>query len=150
MDYVRSGQFIVQAPIKDIFPLLCPKREEEWIPGWECDVICSNSGYNEENAIFRTLKPYGTELYWYTITYDLARRKVEFLITACHLYSLRFTIDINIMASDENILTFTQRFTSVSEGGISMIEQYGQEDFQARLQRLGELMSHYLHVRNKN
>ena len=150
MDYVRNGQFAVKAPIKDIFPLLCPKREEEWIPGWECDVIYSNSGYNEENAIFRTLKPYGTELYWYTITYDLARRKVDFLITACHLYALRFTIDIHNTVPNESILTFTQRFTSVSEGGISMIEQYRQEDFQARLQRLQELMSHHLHVRDKN
>jgi hypothetical protein len=74
--------------------LLCPKREEEWIPELECDVILSNSGHNEEDAIFRTVKPYGTELYWYTITYKLARRKVEFLITASHLYTVRFTVDV--------------------------------------------------------
>jgi hypothetical protein len=148
MHYIRTGQFVVHAPIVDIFPLLCPKREEEWIPGWECEVIFSNSGYNEENAIFRTDKPYGTELYWYTMTYNLASRKVDFLITASHLYAFRFTIGIHSPTPDESILTFTQRFISVSDGGISLIEQYRQEDFQARLQTLGELMSHYLHARN--
>jgi hypothetical protein len=149
LHYVRTGQFSVQAPIIDIFPLLCPKREEEWIPGWECEVIFSNSGYNEENAIFRTVKPYGTELYWYTITYDLARRKVDFLITASHLYAFRFTIDVHSLTPDNTILTFTQRFTPVSADGVSLVEQYRQENFQARLQKLGELMSHFLQVRDQ-
>jgi hypothetical protein len=149
MHYVRTGQFAVHAPTIDIFPLLCPKREEEWIPGWECKVIFSNSGYNEENAIFLTDKPYGTELYWHTMTYNFASGKVDFLITASHLYAFRFTIDVYSPAPDKSILTFTQRFTSVSEGGISLIEQYRQEDFQARLQTLGELMSHHLHARNR-
>ena len=144
MQYVRTGQFTVPAPITDIFPLLCPKKEEEWIPGWECDVVSSNSGYNEENALFRTDKPYGTELYWYTIAYDIVHKRVEFLVTASHLYFLRFTIGISNPETSESIITFTQRFSSVSENGVALIEQYKQEDYQAKLQKLGDFMAHYL------
>ena len=36
-----------KAKVEEFFPLLCPKREEEWIPGWECETVWSHSGCNE-------------------------------------------------------------------------------------------------------
>lgn len=41
---------------EQIFPLLCPTREADWIPGWHPDLIYTNSGYAEENCVFRTEK----------------------------------------------------------------------------------------------
>ena len=76
--FTRSGIIHCKAIVEEVFPLLCPKREEEWIPGWECETIWSNSGYNEEGAIFRTMKPYGTELYWTTLQYDIGNNIVDF------------------------------------------------------------------------
>jgi len=55
--------------LEKVFPPLCPKNEEEWIPGCECETIRSASGYNEEGAVFPTTKPHGTELYWNTLEY---------------------------------------------------------------------------------
>ncbi|MFW9820270.1 MAG: hypothetical protein ACFFE5_11730, partial [Candidatus Thorarchaeota archaeon] len=37
-----------------IFPLLCPAREADWIPGWDPDLIYTNSGYAEDKCVFRT------------------------------------------------------------------------------------------------
>ena len=54
IQYRRTGIIHCAAKVEDVFPLLCPKREEEWIPGWKCDTLWSRSGYNEEGAIFRT------------------------------------------------------------------------------------------------
>lgn len=78
--FSRTGVVHSDASIDEIFPLLCPKREEEWIPGWECETLWSKSGYNEAGAIFRTAKPYGTELFWNTLQYDKDRGIVDFLI----------------------------------------------------------------------
>jgi hypothetical protein len=50
--FTRNGVIHCKAAVEEVFPLLCPKREEEWIPDWECETIWSNSGYNEEGAIF--------------------------------------------------------------------------------------------------
>ena len=72
--FAREGVIDIRASLEDVFPLLCPKREEQWIPGWECETIWSHSGYNEEGAIFRTTKPYGTELYWTTLQCDIANK----------------------------------------------------------------------------
>ena len=37
-----------------IFPLLCPVREADWIPGWETDWVISNSGVAEPGCMFQT------------------------------------------------------------------------------------------------
>ncbi len=142
--YMRRGEFNIRASLEEVFPLLCPKREEEWIPGWECETLWSQSGYNEEGAIFRTTKPYGTELFWNTLEYDLQKKVVDFLISSPHRFMLRFRIDVK--ATDEGLLTisFSQTFTSVSEEGEELLNQYRTEDFAGRLGSLGELMSQFL------
>ena len=39
-----------------IFPLLCPAREADWIPGWDCQLLYTESGYAEDKCVFRTEK----------------------------------------------------------------------------------------------
>ena len=43
-----------QAPISEVFPLLCPIREYEWIEPWKGEMLHSESGVAEKNCIFRT------------------------------------------------------------------------------------------------
>lgn len=38
-----------------IFPLLCPTTELDWLPGWSCKLLHSQSGYAELNCIFKTM-----------------------------------------------------------------------------------------------
>ena len=45
-----------ETAVQDIFPLLCPAREADWIPGWDCELIYTDSGYAEKDCIFRTDK----------------------------------------------------------------------------------------------
>ena len=92
--FTRSGVIHCEAAIEEVFPLLCPKREEEWIPGWERETVWSSSELQRGGAIFSTIKPYGTELYWTTLQYDIRNNIVDFLITAPHLYIFRFKIDL--------------------------------------------------------
>jgi hypothetical protein len=145
----REGVIDIRASVEDVFPLLCPKREEEWIPGWECETIWSHSGYNEEGAIFRTTKPYGTELYWTTLQYDITKKVVDFLITAPHRYMFHFRIDVSIGNDGFLTLSFSQTFTSVSKEGNELLNRYSAEDFNARLRSLGEFMNRYLQEREK-
>jgi hypothetical protein len=147
--FIRTGVFHSTATIKDVFPLLCPKREEEWIPGWECETIWSHSGYNEEGAIFKTLKPYGTKLYWTTLQYDLNKQIVDFLITAPHLYLFRFKIELEVADDGLLALKFTQIFTSISAEGNAFLNRYRSEDFAGRLKNLEEYMHRYFAAQNE-
>lgn len=47
-----SGNF--KTSPEKIFPLLCPAREADWIPGWNLELIYTSSGYAEDKCIFRT------------------------------------------------------------------------------------------------
>jgi hypothetical protein len=40
--------------VEELFPLLCPTREADWIPGWDCELVYTDSGYAEEDCIFKT------------------------------------------------------------------------------------------------
>jgi hypothetical protein len=142
--FVRTGVVHTRAPIERVFPLLCPKREEDWIPGWECETIWSKSGYNEEGAIFRTTKPYGTELCWTTLRYDMQDGIVDFLITAPRLYVFRFTLAVVAASGGGLAITFTQVLTSVSDEGSALIERYKTEDFDGRLRALETFMNRHL------
>lgn len=137
--YIRTGNIVVTATIDEVFPLLCPKREEEWIPGWECNVISSRSGFNEKGAIFQTKKAFGTELVWYTVDYDLANRRIEFVNFAHGICVFNFVIDLAI--SNETVtLTFTHQFTPLSPEGVKFLEGIKAEDFPSRLKGLQGLL----------
>jgi hypothetical protein len=142
--FERNGVLHCKAAVEEVFPLLCPKREEGWIPGWECETIWSKSGYNEEGAIFRTIKPYGTELYWTTLQYDINSKIVDFLITAPRLYMFRFKIELYASSDGFLTITFTQVFTSISEEGGNFLKRYEGEDFKGRLKSLEEFMKRHL------
>ena len=43
-----------QATPDNIFPLLCPTTELDWLPGWDCELMHTKSGYSEFNCIFKT------------------------------------------------------------------------------------------------
>ena len=147
--FSRSSVIQCKATVEEVFPLLCPKREEEWIPGWECETIWSKSGYNEEGAIFRTTKPYDTELYWTTLQYDIDKKIVDFLITAPRLYMFRFKIEIDVDENDLLTITFTQVFTSISEEGNILLERYEGEDYKGRLKSLEGFMNRHLEDKRK-
>ena len=140
MPFVRSGTIIVEASLERVFPLLCPKREEEWIPGWQCEVIASKSGCNEPGAIFRTTRPYATELIWFTVRYSRTEHVVEFVNHSPNLFVFHFLIDIAEPEPGRLVLTFTQRFTPVSGAGAALIDTYRGEDFAGRLKVLEELL----------
>jgi len=136
---LREAVISVKAKIEEVFPLLCPKKEEEWIPGWICETIYSKSGYNEQGAVFKTTKPYGTELYWTTLEYDIKKRLVDFFIMAPGLYMLRYKIAV-ISDKDSLTLTFNQLFTAVSDEGNKFLDRYRTEDFPGRIKELESLI----------
>ncbi len=41
-------------PPEVVFPQLCPTAERDWIPGWECDLLYTSTGYMEPDSIWTT------------------------------------------------------------------------------------------------
>lgn len=47
----------VQASPAEIFPLLCPVREYDWLESWRCEMVHTESVAAEEDCILRTELP---------------------------------------------------------------------------------------------
>lgn len=65
-------QHILASP-EAVFPLLCPEREKEWLPGWNAEMIHSVSGVAERGAVFQSAHSAGQTL-WLVTEYDPPRR----------------------------------------------------------------------------
>ena len=70
---VRSFVQDIHAAPEDVFPLLCPEREKDWLPGWDARMIHSISGVAERGAIFETAHASGRTV-WIVTEYDPPRR----------------------------------------------------------------------------
>jgi hypothetical protein len=70
---IRSFVQDIHATPDKVFPLLCPEREKDWLPGWDARMIFSASGVAERGAIFETRHDAGRTL-WIVTDYDPPRR----------------------------------------------------------------------------
>jgi hypothetical protein len=68
----------LRAPADQVFPLLCPVREVEWIPGWSCRLVHTASGLVERGCVFVTERAGEGTTTWVTTLHDPAARRVEF------------------------------------------------------------------------
>src|SRR5208337_1423375 len=66
------------APPEKVFPLLCPVREADWVPGWQYRLIYSESGVAEHGCVFITPNEDGTETTWIVTDYDPASFCIAF------------------------------------------------------------------------
>ncbi len=65
--------------IEEVFPLLCPVREKDWLDGWDYRMIYSSSGLIEKDCVFTTLHHGKFETVWHVTQYDKVNYKIEFL-----------------------------------------------------------------------
>ena len=63
MRIVRSFVQHILASPEEVFPLLCPEREKEWLPGWDSRMLHSRSGVAEPGAVFETKHESGSTIW---------------------------------------------------------------------------------------
>jgi len=119
-----------------IFPLLCPVREYEWLEGWQCEMIYSNSGMVEDNCIFKTA--HGGGMIW-TVSHYEPPRRIEFttFIPDAVVTRLILSLKTNRGGTD---LQWTRIFTGLTEAGNQSVGTWKTE----RDAELTRKLEHYL------
>lgn len=69
---VHTHLHTFNATPEQLFPLLCPVREADWIPGWTARLVHSGSGLAEPRALFCTGSS-DKETVWYTVAHEPSR-----------------------------------------------------------------------------
>lgn len=127
--------------VEDVFPLLCPAREADWIIGWDCDLIYTESGYAEKDCIFKTGKsnPAGGGL-WIMTGYE-ANHYIEFVQVQTDII-LHARVSLKDNRDGTVTGTWNVLHTALTPEGNQQIDKLGENHVQGG--PLIKMMEHYL------
>jgi len=143
----HAGSTTIPASAKEIFPLLCPVREYEWVPNWQGKLIFSNSGLVETDCIFTTDHPQDGPAVWVTVNHDEARHQVEFIRFSPGIRIVRMALRVEQLQGTESRLHIAYTWTALGLTGQREISGFiaskGNE-LQHNIDHLGKLLGHFL------
>src|SRR5271157_5305630 len=136
------------APPERVFPLLCPVREADWVPGWQYRLIYSESGVAEYGCVFITPNEDGTETTWIITDYDPASFRIAFawvnpgLVAAQIRICLSKISETPLPSHTKAVIQYT--YTGLSIEGNREVERYNQKWFQHKMRSWEAAINHYV------
>ena len=134
-------QQLVAEPL-EVFPLLCPVREADWIDGWDPQIVFSHSGVAEPDCVFLT-EASPSNAIWYITRHEPGNCFVEMIkitpgVTACKL-SIQLR---SVEGGSEARVVYA--YTSLGPEGDTFVESFTDEHYQRLMRDWEARINHYL------
>ncbi len=131
------------APPGEVFPLLCPVRETEWVNDWHPRLVISESGRAEPGCIFVT-PGVPQDAVWLMTGYDAERFRLEIVKVIPEI--VIGTIRVELTAAGEAACTadITYSYTSLSREGDLALDQFTADHFDAFMRTWEAELNHFL------
>ena len=139
----------ISATPSEIFPLLCPVREYDWLDGWSCEMIYSDSGVVENNCIFTSSFPAGDKQTWITTSHDAENYSKEFLVINPDSRVMRFGVSLRDCGNSTTEAHWTMLITALNEQGNTLVEGYTEEVHNNVMGMLAQSLKHYCETGSK-
>lgn len=133
----------INATPEEIFPLLCPVREHDWIPKWDCRLVYTESGVAEPGCIFQTDRDAEGRLDTWVISRHEPNHHVAF-VRINNLRAMQYEIRVEPIDENSTILVWMQVITGLSDEGDRHVEALQEDDFTQAIIKLETLMNDYL------
>lgn len=153
-EYIQTNP---AAPEK-VYPLLCPVREQDWLPGWQYRLIYSDSGVAELGCVFTTPNPppasasHGQsvrEITWIVTDYDPANFRIAYVWINPGSIIAELQIQLRPHEHAATRTHIRYRYTGLSPEGNRELAGYDQKWFEARMQNWETTINHYLRTGTK-
>ncbi len=131
------------APASEVFPLLCPVREDDWVAGWKeaRTLIWSASGVAELGAVFQTVFGDGPVETWVVTRYE-PNERIAFARFGGDVVT---RLDIRLREIDGRThSTWTTSQVGTSEAGNRRVLGATERDHAVMRARLERELGHYL------
>jgi len=129
----------------EVFPLLCPVRERDWLHGWECNMLYSESGYAEEGGVFTTAGAEGeTDTIWLITRRDEPNHVIQFARITPGSRAVKLDIAVSANGEGGSYVDIRYQFTALNEAGNRLTDGYSEEKFQKVMRFWERSMNHYL------
>jgi len=142
-----------------VFPLLCPVREADWIPGWQHNLIYSDSGVAELGCIFTTedtkveaakysssspQRQPGQPTTWICVDYDPVTFRIAYIWIKPDRVATELRIQLSQADRGETHSRIRFRYTGLSPEGNREVERYDEQWFRSKMQGWESAINHYL------
>jgi len=139
----RRFKMTLAAAPEQVFPLLCPTREYDWIETWRCEMIYSDSGFAEPGCIFTTsFSTDGPEDTWVVSRYE--KPVVIEFVRVNLLRVIRYTITLSRADNGATEADWAQVITGIREEGQQFVRDLDDEGFHAHMAMVEKMLDHYL------
>lgn len=132
------------AAAETVFPLLCPVREAEWVPGWEYRLIHSQSGVAEMGCVFTTPNENGMETVWVVTEYEPAAFRIAFAWVWPGLVAAQIRIALREKSAAVTEAQIRYSYTGLSAEGNREVARYDEGWFRNKMQSWEKAINCYL------
>jgi len=136
-------------PIDQVFPLLCPVREADWLDGWAYRMIYSQSGLIEQDCVFATPHHDEVETFWYVTQYDKEQHLIEFVRMTPFENIVKIQIQLKSIDEEQTESHISYQYTGLNEAQNAYIESTLEEDFQNSMSWWEQSLNHFLKTGEK-
>ena len=140
----RSYIQTINAEPSEVHALICPVKEAEWLDGWDCDLIFSQSGFAEAGCVFISRTEAEKETIWLITKRDDQRYETEFVRITPGSRIAYLTVRIEAGGNHTSRMHIAYTFTALTEDGNEFIEKFSEANFVKDMQFWGATMNHYL------
>ena len=127
---------------KEVFPLLCPVREYDWISDWSCVMVYTDTGIAEPGCIFRTSSQTGDEI-WTVVRYE-PNEVISFLRVTPGFWVILLELALEPAGPATTAVTVTSTYTALGPVGTRVLTDFDEAGHRAHWQHLARLAAHYL------
>jgi len=129
--------------IGEVFPLLCPVREYEYLPAWTCEIIYLESDLVEAGGVFITDRPGdGGRDVWVVAQY-VPNEAIQFVRTN-RLRTMTYSVQARSDGPGAVQLVWEQVVTGLNDEGNRLVDSLSQDEFARRLSAMEKRLQHYL------
>lgn len=126
-----------------VFPLLCPVREAEWLPGWKYRLIYSRSGYAELDCVFTSPESDGSEKVWQCTAYDREHFAIDYMWVRAGAMTAHLEIRLARRPDGYTDAKIRYTYTSLSQAGNTELERMNEAWFVPRMEGWQTAINHY-------
>jgi hypothetical protein len=130
------------APPDQVFPLLCPVRESEWVNGWHPRLVVTTSGLAELDCVFVT--PSGPQdAIWIITHHDPAAHHLEIIKMIPGIVVGKIVIQL-AAAPGGSTAEISYSFTALGADGDRVVNEFTQRHFDEFMQTWETELNHFL------
>ena len=128
----------------EVFPLLCPFREKDWLEGWDYQMIHSKSGLIEQDCVFTTPHHGDQVTVWQVTQYDTIKKRIEFLRVTPKENIVKINISLSPNDIGHTLVHISYQYTALNKAQNDFIENELEQVFNGNMEWWEKAINHYL------